>query len=295
MIGLLGLNLAACSADLSKNNPALKSPPNSLTENKQENSAKADYKKWLNPPESIQSGVRAVIIPHHLLVKSFMDKFYKQLAEKNSYKRIVILAPNHFGYGFNFVQTTDVAAGEGLKNIRIKIDIEQAEKLNKEKAAFLEPKLFEREHGVYTHFPFIEKYFPNAEILPIIIKKATPENNLSILIDKLKMLDDGETLFLTSLDFSHYTGEEMAVLNDLRMMDWLDTDEEKSLLEALEISKSADQSNQSVAVDSPESLYVLVKLMEKGEFNFWARTSSMSMIEGLSPLENTSHIFGYFR
>lgn len=271
--GLLGVILAACSVG---------------------GGEVADYQRWLNPPSEVAAGVRVAIIPHHLLVKSFMEKFYQQLAAANSYERIVILAPNHFGYGFNFIQTSDVATGEGLRKIDVSIDVDTVKELEKSQAARLEPKLFEREHGIHTHYPFIEKYFPGVKVVPIIIKREAPEKDLDSLVEELKKLDNGKTLFLASLDFTHYTGEESAVRNDLKMMKWLGDSGAKDLQSALDVGTSFDQTNDSVAIDSPEVLYVMGRLAEGMDFSFWARTSSISMIKGLGPLDNTSHIFGYY-
>lgn len=284
--GLLGLILAACSAaDQAGNQVELISSGEKVG---------ADYQRWLTPPSEVETNVKIAIIPHHLLVKSFMEKFYKQLADKNNYQRIVIIAPNHFGYGFNFVQVSDTASGEGLGEIVVPIDVETVRSLDMAGMAKLEPKLFEREHGIYTHYPFIEKYFPKAKVVPIIIKRETSEKDLNGLVEELGKLNDGKTLFLASLDFTHYTGEESAVQNDIKMLEWLGDNGAKNLESALMAGTSVDQTNESVAIDSPETLYVIGRLAKGMQFGFWARTSSLSMIRGLSPLQNTSHIFGYY-
>lgn len=286
MSGLLGLILAACSGGLGK--------VNRIEVIGSGQKINVDYQRWLNPPSEVETEVKIAIIPHHLLVKSFMEKFYKQLADKNNYQRIVILAPNHFGYGFNFIQVSDVASGEGLGEIVVPIDMETVKNLDKDGVARLEPKLFEREHGIYTHYPFIEKYFPEAKVVPIIIKREATEKDLDELVAELKKLDNGKILYLASLDFTHYTDEESAVQNDLKMLEWLGDDGSKDLESALVAGTSVDQTNESVAIDSPEALYVIGRLADGMQFGFWARTSSLSMINGLSPLQNTSHIFGYY-
>lgn len=275
----------------------------------------ANYERWLNPLTSIPEDVEAVILPHHLLVESYMDKFYAQLAEENKYARVVIIAPNHFGYGYNFVQTTDIInVEEKTIDSESRLMLQDAPELDqawiaileKAKVAMIEPKYYSREHGVFTHYQFLKKYFPDAQIVPIIIKRHTPEKVLDNLAEELEALingDEGRTLILTSLDFSHYTSEDLAVKNDLRMMKWLSvidgtSDLSKISLESAEkVGASFDQENiDSVAVDSPEALYVVARLMAdaNAHWEMWARTSSASLINGLPPSENTSHIFGYF-
>jgi|GEM_PF-1149802 len=275
-----------------------------------------NYNEWLKPSKPVGEGVKGVILPHHLLVKSYMEKFYQQLAAENSYERIVIISPNHFNYGFNFIQTTDWVNTEEktidyesrqmLKNAPalegVWITVLEAAKVLK-----IEPKYFSREHGVFTHYGFIKKYFPEAKILPIIIKRGTSEKALVALGEEINALINAEeerTLVLASLDFSHYTAEGWAGKNDMRMVGWLagigisgGSVGNLDLKGAQEVGVSLDTENKdSVAIDSPEGLYLMAWLMNKqgNGWNLWARTSSASLIEGISAADNTSHIFGWF-
>lgn len=125
-------------------------------------------------------------------------------------------------------------------------------------------------------------------------------------INALINAEEGRTLVLASLDFSHYTAEEWAGKNDMRMMKWLDeigrwvpsgSVGDLSLEGAREVGMSLDTENKdSVAIDSPEGLYLMAWLMNRQgvEWNLWARTSSASLIKGISAVDNTSHIFGFF-
>ncbi len=255
---------------------------------------------WLNPPEALAGGVRGIILPHHLLVASFMEKFYGQLAAENSYDRVVILAPNHFGYGYNFVQTTDaVEGGPGL-------DLKWIDTLEESKTARMETADFGKEHGAYVHYPFLRKYFPKALIVPIIIKNDTPCRTLDQLADKLAELRDreeGRTLILASLDFSHYSAEEISAANDRRTIAWLEKGaafEAGNLCqESVEMAVSLDsETPDAVAIDSPGVIYVMQRLMQNSgaaNFNLWARTSSASLLDSVRPIDNTSHVFGFYR
>lgn len=295
-IGLIVLNLSGCDGGKSQSADVVEKP---------------DYSRWMNPPESIGGGVKAITMPHHLLVKSFMDKFFTEIAAQNSYDRVVIISPNHFGYGFNLIQTTDVINTVEKKLDKLSLEmVKSAPDLDKvwikdladSQIAWIEPKFYSLEHGVFTEYPFIKEYWPKAKVVPIIIKRNTPQDKLDDLVKDLEKLDKesgDQTLFLFSMDFTHYTGEEFAVQNDLKMLKWLGQTgvNEMSYASAEEVGVSADKwSKDSVAVDSPESLYVAAKLMKDDGaiWNFWARTSSASMIKNLSAAQNTSHIFSYW-
>ncbi len=259
-------------------------------------------KDWLKPGQ-IGHGVAAVIVPHHLLVEPYMEKFYVQLADvRHDWKRVVIIGPNHFNYGTRAVRSVlelKGVDGHGEK-FSINIDQEAVRKLAAVGAVNLEDKYFEREHGIFVQDKFLDKYFPEAKVVPVIIKNGTSLASLQRLVEGLQSLNDGETLFLFSVDFSHYTNEDFAVKNDQRTLGWLAAmggrDDAVQFAFLRENAKSFDQVHaDSVAVDSPESLWILGKLAEKNHWKFqlWARTSSASMAGMKDPSQNTSHIFGW--
>lgn len=243
-----------------------------------------------------QPDTRAMIVPHHLLVSGFMEKFYAGVARENSYDRVVILSPNHFGLGHNLIQST--------LELPL-IDQEAVNWLSREKALYLEGGDLALEHGLYVQYPFIAEYFPGAKIVPIMIKKDTPCELLEQLAEQLIRLEEaqkGRTLILASLDFTHYSGEEIALANDLASTRWLAEkfDPTTHACDAAKtLARGYDQKNsEAVAIDSGEALYVTKILMQKmnaGTFRLWQRTSAASLLSGNLPAgENTSHLFGYF-
>lgn len=258
---------------------------------------------------TITDKVVGVIMPHHLLVAGFMDKFYQQLVaelkqEKRVITRVILISPNHFGYGFNFIQSTDVSAA---KNFDVKLDVATIRALEKRGVLKIEPKYLPREHGVTTHFSFLKKYFPQAKVIPVILKRDIPKDKLDALVKELTKVDsEEETLVIGSIDFSHYSGEEWALENDSRMLSWLsafgncenisEVDcQVKNFADVEELYKSKDTfTKDAVGVDSPEAVYVMNDLMRNlgaKNFQLWRRTSSASLIGTLDPKENTSHLF----
>lgn len=264
-----------------------------------------------NSTKEIPKNVQGIILPHHLLVESFMDRYYKQLAEKISgerkISRIILISPNHFGYGFNYIQSTDESDKQIFDVLLDSATIGNLEALG---ALKIEPKYFEREHGLTSHFPFLKKYFPQAKVVPIILKRNIPEKNLNLLIDKLVgVMSDGETLVIASIDFSHYSSEDFSLENDERMVKWLKgmgecgalnqkDCSEKNFADVAILGKSLDEKTEgAVGVDSPESVFVMNGLMKKiaaDNFQLWQRTSSANMTGSHIPEENTSHLFGSY-
>lgn len=220
--------------------------------------------------------IKGAIIPHHLFVENYIDEFYAEI-QNPDIKRVILLSPNHFNFGFHYIQTNDQNTDYALLAI--------------------EPLHFEKEHGITIHRPFINKYFPNAGIVPIITKVGTPEKLLDSLAAELSK-DLTDTLIIASVDFTHYTEESFAWQNDQNTIKYLENPGTPSLETlrklAIPLSKTNDD---ATAIDSPESIYLLLKLMESAnaqEFSIWKRTSTATVSNIKDPDYNTSHIFGRF-
>ncbi|MBL4695072.1 AmmeMemoRadiSam system protein B [Candidatus Gracilibacteria bacterium] len=199
---------------------------------------------------------KAAIIPHHLFVESIIDEMYQKIPATD---KIVLLSPNHFGYGINYIQT---------KNI--------------------EPDNMQKEHGITIHLDFIEKYFPDAEILPITIKQGTPEEKLDELITRLPK----DAFIIASVDFSHLMPEDKSYSHDLQTLKYLETPKNKTLKALTDLADTGNPD--TTAIDSPESLYVLLKSLNYPKFQLYRRTSSLSLSKLTDPKDNTSHLFGLF-
>ena len=106
--------------------------------------------------------VVGAVLPHHLLVANFIDDFYALLAQQIKPQRVILLSPNHFDYGTHFIQT----ATETPKNVYdAMLDLDAIRFLSSQADAVIENKDYFKEHGIYVHYPFIKKYFPDAKII----------------------------------------------------------------------------------------------------------------------------------
>jgi len=220
----------------------------------------------------IKGKVYGIVLPHHLLVENFIDTFYKEVSENRpDITEIILISPNHFFYGFEYIQG--------------------------------ETKNLEKEHGIMNELSFIKKYFPKAKITPYTIKPGTPQNRLDSLISQVSKENPDNTLIIASIDFSHYEAKKTAEFTDAKIVRFLENlkslSKETNIFEKLKtLSESPKEfSKEAVAIDSPETLYVLIKLMQiqnSDNFYLWKRTSTLSLTKIKDPLQNTSHIFGFF-
>lgn len=248
--------------------------------------------------------VVGVVLPHHLFVEKFIDDFYGVLAQQIKPERIILISPNHFDYGVRYIQTTTQTPKNEYDKM---LDRDAINFLSERQSVFIENKDYDKEHGIFVHYPFIKKYFTHAKILPIIFKVGTPQEKLDKLIADLQQLDRKNTLVLASIDFTHYVGEEIATKNDDRTIAYLQKwsesldlrEDSAQIFSDLQfLAKSEKQkSDEAVAIDSPESMYVLLNFLNAENvhsFQFWKRTSVLSLTQIKDTDVNTSHIFAYF-
>jgi len=221
---------------------------------------------------TIKGKISGIVLPHHLLVEHFIDEFYKEVSiNRSDIKEIILISPNHFFYGFDYIQR--------------------------------DPKNLKKEHGIMNELPFIKKYFPKAKVTPYTIKPGTPQNKLDLLIDNISKQKLDHSLIVASIDFSHYESEVISENNDAKTVIFLQKlntlPKEENIFKTLKTLSISPKvaSNESVAIDSPETLYVLVKLMDLQNsdiFHLWKRTSTIGILPHTKPKDNTSHIFGFF-
>jgi AmmeMemoRadiSam system protein B len=251
-----------------------------------------------------------VILPHHLLVQGFLESFYAKIAAYNYYDEIILISPNHFGYGYNYIQTSDKIEGHNFN-----FDLEGIKELQKSGVVFNEPKLYAREHGIWTQENYLAKNFPSAKVIPLIIKEKTPQDKLDKLVEAILQLEQEKkqagqkVLVIGSLDFSHYSSEAASLENDRKTVDWLkkiaewpaqenDEFKQKMFKEAVDLGVSADKSRETVGADSPESIYVFAQIMKglgSTRFSLWKRTSTIALVPGTPDASNTSHLFVSFK
>lgn len=211
-----------------------------------------------------------LVLPHHLIVEDKIDEVYKSVSEYD-FEKVLIIGPNHFGIGFNPIQTN-------RKNfLSENIDLVKVESEN-----------YEKEHSIYSHYEFIDMYFPNAKVESLIIKQGVDKDLLDELVLGIESLDLKSTLFVASIDFAHGIPEDEAVKSDNKIIDWLKS-KDKNYDDIFRFNNGWGQDQ--VAIDSPESLYVLTKIFNAAKIDVIERTSSGDILNFSNGDLNTSHIF----
>jgi poly-gamma-glutamate synthesis protein (capsule biosynthesis protein) len=165
--------------------------------------------------QDIVSGV----VPHHLLAKDIMEDFFSYISSREKPKTIVILSPDHFQSGILMESNSFITIGlkgDDKKFNNLKVDTLLWGKLFKENKMALNNSAVIAEHGVTVLLTYIKKYFPETNILPILIPADITKERVEQLvktIDENTLLD---TIVVASVDFSHYLPSRAADLHDTK-------------------------------------------------------------------------------
>jgi len=235
----------------------------------------------LPPNESVLANTEKVyggIIPHHLIVKNHLASFFTGL-EKYEYETVVLIGPNHFDAG-----QSDIISSRSkwlTPYGEIAPDLELIDKLSNFGITEIDEKPFYREHSISGLVPFVKKSIPQAKIVPIILKVGLSEDRVIELVQEIyKNIDLEKTLVLASVDFSHYLPAQVADFHDRRS---------NGIIGSFDFERIY-----STEIDSPPSIYTLLKYLELAEAqksNLLYHTNSGYM----DPSEpSTTHNFYYF-
>jgi AmmeMemoRadiSam system protein B len=144
---------------------------------------------------------KAIISPHAGYIYSgpIAGSVFSLFKNASEIKRVIVLGPSHrvpfrgiAASTANFYQTP-------LGNVEIDLEaLKQLEGLDF--VGFLD-QAHQHEHSLEVQIPFIQKLFPQAKILPLVVGDAEPQQ-VGEVIEKL--WGGEETLIVISSDLSHY-------------------------------------------------------------------------------------------
>lgn len=165
-----------------------------------------------NSKKVISEEVKAIVVPHAGYVYSgqVAAKSFKQL--NKDYKRVFIIASNHNG-------NIDFEGVSIPKNItHYKTPLGEVE-LSAISLDLLKDELFNSISGAHNmhmtevELPFLQILLKNFKIIPMILGRLSDEQ-IKRIADMLLGYDDNETLYIFSIDLSHYYPYEEAVKLD---------------------------------------------------------------------------------
>ena len=194
--------------------------------------------------------VRGGIVPHHLLASDIIAEFFHQISAQ-SVKRVILIGPNHYETGRASIITSYYDWETPVGTVRADTAAIQSF-LVEAPYASVDEEVAESEHSVSSLMPFIAHYFPFASVVPVIVSTKISTLQLDDLTHALNTLNDDKTIFIASVDFSHYLSKGEAEKRDAVTLALL----EDSNLDALSTLSSE-------YTDSPKSVALLFKIMNQ--------------------------------
>lgn len=238
------------------------------------------YKFFNQTSQPIESPlISAAIIPHHDLAQNQRRVLLSQVAAEVKPPTIIIVSPNHFEAGGANIITTD--KNWKLENAVVEPDKETIAALTNDDSIFSDEAAFSREHGITNVLADINLSFPDAKIIPIIIKQNTSQESIGLLADKLNQVCRG-CLLIASVDFSHYQPGALAEIHDIYSTKILENLDDKGIYKT--------------EVDSEQSLALAIKwakLNSTEAFHLAENTNSAKLLNDPDS-ESTSYVLGWY-
>lgn len=221
-------------------------------------------------------GVRMMLVNHHLLAPRLIAQTVLSGID-SSPPVVVLISPDHFSRGAAPISSVIAVWPTPFGNIRPAIP--EIELLAKEKVVHLEDPPFYNEHGITNITMFIAHAFPDARLMPIIVKSTANDRSIEALAERLATLE-GNVLIVGSFDFTHDATEEQALRNDALSL---------KILSQGELERSRD-----ITVDSNAGIRLMMSVarLQNLSFRLLERSSSAVVLRDTKRTDVTSYITG---
>ncbi|MBD3360604.1 AmmeMemoRadiSam system protein B [Candidatus Peregrinibacteria bacterium] len=173
--------------------------------------------------QPFRSNVYGAILPSNFKAADDIAEFFVRLKETQNVKKFVILGENHSWKGNNNIASSRYGYKTPYGNLEP--DINFLEGLNVPSYYYA----FNKEYSVAIFASFIKKTFPNARIVPIVIKDFEKDENLEKLANDLAHLLNEGTLVIASTDFAQGINNRTAHFHDELAYNVIETFDKKGI------------------------------------------------------------------
>ncbi len=223
--------------------------------------------------------IRGCILPHHLTAKDLIHEVFQNIVN-NKYETVVLIGPDHESIDAGKTFTT-------LKNWQTPFGILKTDKkITSEllKNDFIEESDYKLtyEHSISGIIPFVKYYLGDAQVVSLAITKQIKQNDIEHMVQYIcENVDIDKTIFISSVDFSHYLDLDSANRMDSITME---------AIERRDINKIMTFSNDNL--DSPPSIVMILKIMNSlgAENTCMLNHSNTELIVKKSMEETTSYL-----
>ncbi len=163
---------------------------------------------------------RAIISPHAGYVYSgWLAGAAFRSTEGRPVRHAVVLSPSH-RHAFEGIALPSGSA-YAMPGFDVAINTGARDALVAQGLAHVEDEAHDREHGVETQLPFLHAVHPEADVVPLVIGRAS-DAQVAAVIDFLTDALDGP-LFVLSSDLSHFLTQDRALAHDAQTARLIET------------------------------------------------------------------------
>jgi len=172
---------------------------------------------WKNKIPEAES-VGAIVAPHAGYEYSGRAAWLAwKVLQQGNFKTIAVLAPSHYYPLPGFAVPDFEYFATPLGNVPV--HTKAVKELAKLPGAVHQNIFFEREHSLEVQLPFLKNMFPEANLIPVIMGKCTPEEAAAVLENLLSRESTG---IVVSSDLSHFHKYEKTKKIDAETADYIE-------------------------------------------------------------------------
>jgi hypothetical protein len=164
---------------------------------------RAQVEGFLGAARSGDPELRAMIVPHagYRYSGKAAGVAYARLS-RGRFRRAVVIAPSHH----HSFEGAAVFPGTGFETPLGTVSVDRDAVHQLAGAKFFRPAAepYAREHSLEVQLPFLQTVDPEIRLVPVLIGAGFESETLAGIAAALRSLDDGDTLFVVSSDFTHY-------------------------------------------------------------------------------------------
>ncbi len=230
--------------------------------------------KPLNPSPHLFI-VNQHILAAHLIAQQFA------LAANPNIKNVILITQNNWNAGHAPIIISEQGWKTPLGNIAPATDI--AKTLITKNLVTPEEEIFTHEHGITGIVPYIAHYFPQADVLPIVIRDGTSEKLTQALATELATFDPSTTVIVGSIDMSHYLPKYAADAHDRLTLQTIQSFDYASL--------------PRLDIDTVPTLRTIMNIAEATHQQHFVQTggiNSADIVKDPQLISTTSYLTGYF-
>ena len=189
------------------------------------------------PPPIAEPSIMGAFVPHHDVARSVITQTIDKIREERQPNIIVLVGPDHFDRSNAMITTTkaDEVFGIPIETHIAKVLIASGAKDDRAVIA--------AEHSIGVPLAVIAEKFPRVRTVPILLSTKMPRAEVEALARRLDEASPRSTVFIASVDFSHFLTPSATDFHDTQSIGALMTFDSSAL------SRSE--------VDSWQSLYLV--------------------------------------